>query len=216
MCLSAPKTKKLTCVIGPNGAGKSTVLKATFGFLKPWLGKILHRDQDVAGFNPSEMLKRGMTYLLQSKAVFPRMTVEENLQMGCWLIKKEQQKVKDSLSRIYNEYPMLYETRKSKAGTLSGGQQRLLELARSMMTDPETILLDEPTAGLAPKVAKQVYDRIEGLKDKGYTILMVDQNVRTAVSLADYVYVLELGKNTREGPKAEIGRDLESLIRSWL
>ena len=206
----------VTVIIGPNGAGKSTLLKAIYGYLTPARGDVRHFGRSLAGLAPKDMLREGIAYLIQGRSVFPRMTVHENLELGAWTIRGERARVADAFGRIYARFPVLRDKRALPAGVLSGGEQRMLEIARLTMTGPRTLLLDEPSVGLMPKLVDSVYAEIEKLKEDRYTILMVDQNVRKAAGIADYVYVLRLGENSREGPAEEFRERLDEIIREWL
>lgn len=207
---------KITVVIGPNGAGKSTLLKTIYGFIKPSSGTIHHDNKQITGEKPYKLLRMGIAYLTQEREIFPDMTVEENLKLGAWLFRNDRKKVAEALEFVYNHYPFLRKKRNQKAGSLSGGEQRMLELGRLLMVEPKTILLDEPTAGLAPKVAKEIYSEISRLKEKGLTMLLVDQNIRAAVQLADHIYVLEMGRVTLSGSKSELSIKVPDLVKSWL
>ena len=157
----------------------------------------------------------GLTYIPQRRNVFPEMTVEENLQLGAWTFKREKKRVQMRLKENYERFPILKERSKQKAGNFSGGQQRMVELGRAMMIDPKLMLVDEPTAGLAPKVAREIYDKLFQLKEEGMTILLVDQNIKQAIEVSDYVYALALGKNMAEGPREDFG-NLKERIKEWL
>lgn len=207
---------EITVVIGPNGAGKSTLLKTIYGFIKPTSGTVLFNDRNITSEKPHRLLQMGMAYLTQEREVFPEMTVEENLKLGAWLFKNDKRRVAAALESVYQHYPFLLKKRKQKAGSLSGGEQRMLELGRLLMVEPKLILLDEPTAGLAPKVARQIYSEIMRLKEKGLTILLVDQNIKAAVQLADYIHVLEMGRVTTSGKKDELSVKVPDLVKSWL
>ncbi|MEA3355906.1 MAG: ABC transporter ATP-binding protein [Candidatus Bipolaricaulota bacterium] len=205
----------LTSVIGTNGVGKSTLLKTIYGFLTPNKGKLFYQGNDIAGANPYKMPTLGLTYIPQRRNVFPEMTVEENLQLGAWTFRREKKRIKLKLKENYERFPILKERRKQKAGNFSGGEQRMVELGRAMMIDPQLMLVDEPTAGLAPKLAREIYDKLLELKDEGMTILMVDQNIRQAIEISDYVYALALGKNMAEGPREDFD-NLKERIKEWL
>lgn len=207
---------KVTVLVGPNGSGKSTLLKTIFGFLKPTKGRILHNEQDITGLDPAKMLSRGITYVMQGFNVFTSLRVHENLEMGGWILRRKGKQLKEAISTTYSRYPLLETRKESRAGVLSGGQQKTLEIGRGLMLTPPTILLDEPTAGLAPIPSEEVYNEIEKLKAQGYTILMVDQNVKKAISIADHVYVLALGKNAHDGPGTEYYANIENVVREWL
>lgn len=206
---------KLTSIIGTNGVGKSTLLKTIYGFLKPNQGQITWHEQNITGANPFKMPKLGLTYIPQRRNVFPEMTVEENMLLGAWTFRKQKQKVQQKLSQNYERFPILSERRKQKAGNFSGGQQRMVELGRAMMIDPRLMLVDEPTAGLAPLVAREIYDKLVELRREGITILLVDQNIKQAIEVSDYVYALALGKNLTEGPREDFA-NLKEQIKEWL
>jgi branched-chain amino acid transport system ATP-binding protein len=206
---------KLTSIIGTNGVGKSTLLKTIYGFLKPNQGVIQWHDEDITGANPFRMPKMGLTYIPQRRNVFPEMTVEENMLLGAWTFRRDKQRIKERLEANYERFPILKERRKQKAGNFSGGQQRMVELGRAMMIDPKLMLVDEPTAGLAPLVSMEIYDKLVELKEGGITILLVDQNIKQAIEVSDYVYALALGKNMTEGPRDEFD-NLKEQIKEWL
>jgi len=206
---------KLTSIIGTNGVGKSTLLKTIYGFLRPNKGVIQWHDEDITGANPFRMPKMGLTYIPQRRNVFPEMTVEENMLLGAWTFRRDKQRIKERLEANYDRFPILKERRKQKAGNFSGGQQRMVELGRAMMIDPKLMLVDEPTAGLAPLVSMEIYDKLVELKEGGITILLVDQNIKQAIEVSDYVYALALGKNMTEGPRDEFD-NLKEQIKEWL
>ena len=206
------RTNKLTCILGANGVGKSTFLKAVYGFLKPNDGEILLEGENVLGEPTHTLVNKGLSYIPQHTGIFPEMTVEENLVMGGWTFRGEKQRVKDKVEENYERFPALLEKRKQKAGQLSGGQQRMVEIARTLMTDPKLILVDEPTAGLAKLLSEEVYQMLVDLRDvEGLTIVLVDQEIRQALKISDYVYVLELGRNKFDGPAEEF-TDLEKAL----
>jgi branched-chain amino acid transport system ATP-binding protein len=203
------QTGKITAILGANGVGKSTLLKAIYGFLIPNEGQVVVDGQDVTGVPTYKLIDLGLSYIPQHTGIFRWMSVEENLMMGGWTFKNDKARLRRELERSYDRFPALREKRKQQAGDLSGGQQRMVEVARTLMTDPKVILVDEPTAGLAKLLSKEVYDMLVDLRDvDGLTILLVDQEIREALKIADYVYVLELGRNKFEGPVEEF-TDLE-------
>ena len=210
------KEGALTGIIGPNGAGKSTLLKTIYGYLSPSQGDVLHHGQSIKGHKPDQMLGQGIAHLIQGHSVFPAMTVEENLELGGWIIKNDRRALDKALDEVYENYPVLKNKRKLVAGSLSGGEQRTLEIARLTMTQPRTILIDEPSVGLMPKLVDRVYDEIVNLKELGYTILIVDQKVHKCVDVVDYIYVLRLGENSHHGPKEEFVDTIEDIIREWI
>lgn len=203
-------------IIGHNGAGKSTLLKTIYGYLEPREGEILHDGKSLIGLQPKDMLREGIAFLLQGHSVFPRMTVHENLELGAWTLRGDKQAVEQAFEKVYARYPRLKEKRNLAAGVLSGGEQRMLEIARLTMTGPKTLLLDEPSVGLMPKLVDSVYEEIIKLKEQRFTILIVDQNVKKSIQIADYVYVLSLGENSHHGPQSEFQERLPEIIREWL
>ena len=206
----------VTVIIGPNGAGKSTLLKVIYGYLHPSQGDVRHFGKSLLGLEPKDMLGEGIAYLIQGHSVFSKMTVHENLELGAWTLGRDRGAVQRAFDEVYDHYPRLKEKRWQLAGVLSGGEQRMLELARLTMTSPRTILLDEPSVGLMPKLVDTVYEEISRLKEKKYTILMVDQNVKKSMEIADYVYVLQLGQNRHDGPQEEFVERLPEIIREWI
>jgi branched-chain amino acid transport system ATP-binding protein len=201
--------RKITTVLGANGVGKSTLLKAIYGFLKPNQGEIWVDGQSIIGVPVHERIDMGIAYIPQQPGVFRHMSVEENLELGAWTFRKDKARLRRKLEENYERFPVLRQRRKSNTGELSGGMQRMVEIGRTLMTDPKVILVDEPTAGLSKLLSEEVYQMLVDLRDKdGLTILLVDQEIRAALKIADYVYVLELGRNKFEGPAAEF-TDLE-------
>ena len=200
---------KLTAILGANGVGKSTLLKAVYGFLKPHSGQVLLNGRDVTGTPTHKLINLGISYIPQQPGVFKHMSVRENLMMGAWTFQNDKNRIESKIEENYERFPILREKQHEQAGNLSGGQQRMVEIGRTLMTDPEVILVDEPTAGLAKLLSEEVYKMLVNLRDQeGLTILLVDQEIREALKIADYVYVLELGRNKFEGPASEF-TDLE-------
>lgn len=205
----AAETGKITTILGANGVGKSTLLKAIYGFLNPHSGQILLNGRDVTGTATHQLISLGISYIPQQPGVFKHMSVRENLMMGAWTFQNDKKRMESKIEENYQRFPILREKQHDQAGSLSGGQQRMVEIGRTLMTDPEVILVDEPTAGLAKMLSEEVYRMLIDLRDKeGLTILLVDQEIREALKIADYVYVLELGRNKFEGPASEFD-DLE-------
>ena len=195
---------KITTVLGANGVGKSTLLKAIYGFLKPNAGEILLDGKEVGGVPTHKLINMGISYIPQQPGIFRWMTVEENLELGAWTFRRDKPRIRRKLDENYARFPALSDRRRSQAGELSGGMQRMVELGRTLMTDPKIILVDEPTAGLAKMLSEEVYRMLVDLRDKeGMTMILVDQEIRQALKIADYVYVLELGRNKFEGPVEE-------------
>jgi branched-chain amino acid transport system ATP-binding protein len=204
------------CVLGPNGTGKSTLLKVLFGFLPARDGEIRLNGQPVRSAAPHEMGRHGVVYLPQRPSIFPYLTVEVNLRLGAWRYRGERGRLQDLISRAYDQFPVLRERRGQIAGTLSGGQQRQLEIARSLMHDPVLFLIDEPTAGVEPRVATLIYELIKELAAQGKAVLLVDQNIKRALEIADYVYVMRTGTVLSEGSREAFGGDTEALVSRWL
>jgi branched-chain amino acid transport system ATP-binding protein len=196
----------VVCIVGPNGAGKSTVLKTIFGLLRAREGEIVFDGRPVTNAPPSELLRLGMAFSPQGRNVFPLMTVEENLLLGGFLRKKSPEFHAD-VEAVYATFPVLRERRKTMAGLLSGGQQQMLEIGRALLLRPKLILLDEPTLGLSPQMFDEIFRIIESLRAQGRTIVLVEQNTKKALEVADFAYVLELGQNRYEGPAAQIASD---------
>ena len=194
-------------VIGPNGAGKSTMLKTIVGLLSPRDGTVRFDGEMIGGKRPDQILEAGICFVPQDRTVFPEMTVRENLVMGGFLL-RDSAKVAKRLDWVMSMFPILEERAPQLAQTMSGGEQQLLALARAMMIEPKVLMVDEPSLGLAPQAADQIFDTIRRLSDElGVTILMVEQNVRRGLDLADHAFVLDLGTKRFEGPSKAIGED---------
>lgn len=206
--------RQVVSIIGPNGAGKSTVFKTVFGLLPARQGRVLLDGEDITNQPPAELLRRGMAYVPQGRNVFPLMTVEENLRLGAYT-RPRSAELEDEIERLYETFPVLRESRRRRAGDLSGGQQQMLEMARALLLKPRLILLDEPTLGLAPLVFKEIFRIVENLRRLGQAILMVEQNAAKALEISDYAYVLELGQNRYEGAGDVIRAD-ERVRRLYL
>jgi len=202
------RSGELVCVIGPNGAGKSTAFKTIVGLLQRTSGRILFDGQEITGLLPYQVLRLGLTYVPQGRIVFPQMTVLENLEMGAY-VETDSLRVREALERVYVLFPILAERQHQKAGTMSGGEQQMLAIARALMTSPKLILLDEPSLGLSPKFVTLIFDRLTEMKRVGYTMLVVEQNAAKALSVADRGYVLELGRNRFAGSGPALLNDPE-------
>lgn len=207
---------QIRCVLGPNGTGKSTLLKVLFGFLPPWEGEVLLAGRRARGLMPHEMGGHGVAYLPQRPSIFPYLSVEVNLRLGAWRYRRRRGRVEQLIQRALDQFPILGEKRRQAAGTLSGGQQRQLEIARSLMYDPVLFLIDEPTAGIEPRVASLIYELIRDIAAQGKAVLLVDQNIKRALEIADYVYVMRTGTVLSEGSREEFGGDTEALVARWL
>lgn len=206
----------VTAVLGPNGSGKSTCLRVLYGFLRPREGRVLLGDEDITDIPVGERPPRGIAFLPQGRSVFPQLTVDENLRLGAWLLRGDRSRLHAAVEAMYQRYPTLADMRRRLASTLSGGQARLLEFGRTLVLDPKVLLIDEPSAGLAPILVDEVYAEIERLKADGRTIVLVDQNVRAAVQLADHVYTLAYGRNHLDGARDQFAGQLDDLIKQWL
>ena len=203
------RKNKITAILGANGVGKSTALKAIFGFLAPNAGEVLLEGESSINIPTYQKILKGLAYIPQQPGVFKDMTVEANLELGGWTFKRDKKQVREKIELNYERFPVLKEKRKQITGELSGGQQRMVEIGRTLMADPKMMLIDEPTAGLSKMLAQEVYAMLTDLRDRdNLTILIVDQEIRHALKISDYVYVLELGRNKFEGP-ADDFKDLE-------
>jgi branched-chain amino acid transport system ATP-binding protein len=204
----------VTTVLGPNGAGKSTLLKTVFGIVKPWKGKVTFNGDDVTNFPPHKKVELGLTMVLEGRHLFPNMSVRENLILGAYT-NRAMEKIDDSLELVYSLFPILKERSEQIAGTLSGGEQQMVAIARALMTNPELVLLDEPSQGLAPKLVMEVFNAISKLKNEGLTILLVEQNVFASLEISDYAYVLNEGRIVLGGTIDEV-KDSEEIKRVYL
>ncbi len=213
--LEAP-AGQITAIIGPNGAGKSTLLRAIFGVLPPSRGRVLFRGEPIEGRPPHAIKRAGIGYVPQSGSTFPQLTVEENLLVGAWTIRRDRVAVRERLDRVYGMFPALQGRRRERATVLSGGQQRMLAIAKEMMVAPALLLVDEPTVGLSPKVAAEVYGFLERAPSLGTAVLLVDQNIADAVRIAGHVYMLVMGRVERSGPRERFAPNLHEIIRETL
>lgn len=196
--------KEIVCLIGPNGAGKSTVLRTISGLLAPTEGEIRFDGKNIAGIRPDLVLRYGIAHVPQGHSAFPSMTIHENLLMGAYSLRDRGERER-RLSQVYDMFAFLKERRKSRAGDLSGGQQKVLEIGRALMLKPRLMILDEPSLGLAPITARSVFDTIARLREEaGVTILMVEQNARSGLAISDRGYVLELGRERLQAKASEL------------
>ncbi|WP_435363824.1 ABC transporter ATP-binding protein [Haloarchaeobius sp. DYHT-AS-18] len=179
-------------IVGPNGAGKSTVMKSVFGLTTYMGGDIDFAGDDISGLNPEEIIHHGLGYVPQNDNVFANLTVEENLEMGAYILDEVPQ---EAMRAVYDRFPILEERKDQKAGTMSGGQQQMLAMGRALMLEPDLLMLDEPSAGLAPDLVDDMFDRIDDINDAGTAILMVEQNAKEALRRCDRGYVLVQGQN---------------------
>ena len=203
------RSNQITAVLGANGVGKSTALKAVFGFLRPNDGEVLLEGESIIDIPSHKRILKGLAYIPQQPGVFKDMSVQENLELGGWTFRRDKKQVREKIEQNFLRFPVLRDKRGQITGELSGGQQRMVEIGRTLMSEPKVLLVDEPTAGLSKMLAEEVYQMLVDLRDKeGLTILIVDQEIRQALKIADYVYVLELGRNKYEGAADEF-HDLE-------
>ncbi len=197
------ESNKTYCIIGPNGAGKSTLLKVVAGLLKPREGEIKFNGEVISGLRPDQIMQRGLCYVPSDRSLFPDMTVKENLRMGGYVLRNPRM-VERRIEEVFGMFPVLKEKCSQAAKTLSGGQQQLCAVARAMILKPDMIMLDEPSLGLSPKVVQQIFGTITELRSQGMTILLVEQNARKGLQIADQGVVLDLGTNSFERPAAEV------------
>jgi branched-chain amino acid transport system ATP-binding protein len=196
---------EIVAIIGPNGAGKSTFLKSIFNLAEVYSGRIYFKDKDITDFETHELIYYGISYVPQGRLVFSNMTVLENLEMGAFIF-NDKDLIKNNLEHVYREFPVLKRKKDELAGNLSGGEQQMLAIARALMQSTELLLLDEPSLGLAPKVVSEIFEKILKLKSEGISIIIVEQNAKKAVEIADRTYIFEDGKIALEGGK-EILKD---------
>jgi len=194
---------EIVCIIGPNGAGKSTVFRTIFGFLKPLKGEVIFKGESIGDMPTHEIIKKGISYVFQRDSVFPNMTVMENMDMGAY-IRDDKEEIQKDIEDLCKMFPIIKERKNEMAKNLSGGQRQMLEMARGLLLHPDLFLLDEPTAGLAPKVQKLTFKKIKEINEDGVTIIIVEQNARLALKHSDRAYVLENGKTIMEGSGVEI------------
>jgi ABC-type branched-subunit amino acid transport system ATPase component len=197
---------QIVSVLGPNGAGKTTLLRTIFGVVEPWEGKIHFKGKNVGGLSPERIVRMGMSYVPQEENVFPSLTVQENLEMGAFIREDDW---RPRAEEIYELFPDLTDRRKSRAGELSGGMRQMLAIGRALMLNPDLLLLDEPSTGLAPFLVDAIFERIEQLKEMGVTIFVVEQNARQALQSSDRAYILEGGEKKAQGSAQEISEDEE-------
>jgi len=189
------ESNEIVSIIGPNGAGKSTLMKTVFSLVDCWDGTVSFRGEDVTHDRTSDLARNGMCYVPQTENVFPTLTVEENLRMGGYILGDPPQ---ENYDRIYEHFPILEERKTQQAGSMSGGQQQMLAMGRGLMVDPDLMLVDEPSAGLAPDLVDDIFEKIIEINEDGTAILMVEQNARKALKFSDRGYVLEMGENRFE------------------
>ena len=197
------KKGEIVTLIGANGAGKTTILKALSGMIKAKNGEVIYNGKNILSTEPHKIVGSGLAHVPEGRRVFAEMTVEDNLELGGFT-DKNKQKVKEGFESAYSKFPRLYERRKQIAGTLSGGEQQMLAIGRALMSQPQIILMDEPSMGLAPILVQQIFDIIEEINESGTTVLLVEQNANMALSVAHRAYVLETGKIVLSGNAKEL------------
>lgn len=199
-------------IVGPNGAGKSTVMKSVFGLTTYMGGTVRFDDEDISGAKPESIIHKGLGYVPQTENVFAELDVQENLEMGAYILDSVPQ---DALRMVYDRFPILEQRRDQKAGTMSGGQRQMLAMGRALMLDPDLLLLDEPSAGLAPDLVDEMFDKIDEINESGTAVLMVEQNAKEALRRCDRGYVLANGQNRYEDDGAALLND-EEVRREFL
>jgi branched-chain amino acid transport system ATP-binding protein len=197
------KPREIVSIIGPNGAGKTTLVKTIMGLIPTQSGDILFKNEPIQKLPTYEIVKKGLVMIPEGREIFPRMTVEENLLLGAYTI-KDRSAVQDSKERVFQIFPVLKKKEKAQAQTLSGGEQQMLVICRSLMSNPQLLILDEPSLGLAPIIVEKVLDTVAKINEDGVTILLVEQNIRDSLSIADRGYVLEEGKIILEGESRDL------------
>ncbi len=186
------KSGGIVSIIGPNGAGKSTLLKTIFGILKPRHGTVTLKDEDITGLKPDKIARKGISYVPQVDNVFPSMTIQENLEMGAFIRDDD---YSQRLDEVYDLFTVLRERKKQKVGQLSGGQRQMVAMGRALMLDPQVLLLDEPSAGLAPVLVSDIFEKIMEINATGVAMIIVEQNAKEALKMAQHGYVLAMGRN---------------------
>ncbi|HZV52944.1 MAG TPA: ABC transporter ATP-binding protein [Candidatus Dormibacteraeota bacterium] len=196
---------RVTAVVGPNGAGKSTLLKTVFGFLRPRAGQVTLDGRPIHSLGPHRIKGLGVGYVPQGLNLFPQLTVEENLRMGGWTLRRDGRRLRARLDQVYDLFPALRQHRRRPAHELSGGQARMLATAREVVPEPRLLLVDEPTAGLSPALSGQVYEFLATVRRAlGTSLLLVDQQIQEALEIADHVVLMDLGRVRAQGPRAEM------------
>jgi branched-chain amino acid transport system ATP-binding protein len=211
--LSVEKSR-ITCLLGPNGAGKTTLMYTIAGILQPRRGSIRLDGQEIAGLASSRIVARGLALVPENRLVFPQMSVRENLQAGAYQ-RRDTAAVAEDIERMYARFPRLQERREQLAGTLSGGEQQMLAVARALMSRPRILLMDEPSLGLAPMIVEEVFNIIETLNRDGVTIFLVEQNAHMALKVANHFYLMEQGRVTFSGEPGKLAED-EVIQRAYL
>lgn len=200
--IQVPEGKIIT-LIGGNGAGKSTTLRASIGLVKPGSGTILYNDQDLTAIKTKDIVGKGLVLVPEGRKVFSNLTIHENLVLGSYA-RKDKAEIERDREKVLSLFPRLAERLKQKAGTLSGGEQQMLAVGRALMTKPKLLMMDEPSLGLAPLIVKSIFEIIQNINKLGVTILLIEQNAKAALEIADYGYVMETGNIVMEGPGSQL------------
>ena len=200
---------EIISIIGANGAGKTTLMKSIMGLVPAKNGKIVWQDEEIQARKTHHIVKRGISYVPEGREIFPGMTVLENMEMGAYTLHMSAKEKADKLNEMYELFPRLYERKKQKAGTLSGGEQQMLAMGRALMCKPKMLLLDEPSMGLSPLLVKEIFKIIRQVNRNGVTVLLVEQNAKMALEIANRAYVLETGKIKMEGEAQELANNIE-------
>ena len=206
---------EIVCLLGANGAGKSTLLKVISGILRPSQGRVFFQDQEITRYSPPRIVRMGLSHVPEGRQIFSRLTVMQNLLLGGYSHKSKRAEAQEHFESIFKLFPILRERLKQKAGTLSGGEQQMLAISRSLMSRPKLLLLDEPSLGLAPLVVEEIFKVVKDLRSRGISILLVEQNVIGALNIADRGYVMEIGKIATHGRAAEM-RGNDEVRRRYL
>lgn len=209
---------QVTGIIGPNGAGKSTALKTFFGLLPLRSGSVMLQGRDISRQKPHDRAGEGVAFVPQHRSLFADLSVEDNLALGCWVFRHDKARVRRRIDAIYERFPILRDKRNDPVSSMSGGQQRFVEFGRALLLEPSVILLDEPTAMLAPKISREFYTLIRSFADEGMTVILVDQNVRRCAEISDHLYILELGRNKADGSREQFqeGSALRDMVAAWM
>ena len=205
-CSISVNRGEISVIVGPNGAGKSTAMKAMLGMLTLSKGKTVLNNKDITNYSPQNRIAEGISFVPQTMNIFSELTVKENLEMGAYL---RQDDISETIDELYNLFPILYEKREQVAGELSGGQRQQVAVGRALMTQPSVLMLDEPTAGVSPVVMDELFEKIIDIKNKGVAIIIVEQNAKQALGIADYGHVLVAGENKYDGKGKELLQDNE-------
>ncbi|MDD3792234.1 MAG: ABC transporter ATP-binding protein [Candidatus Bathyarchaeota archaeon] len=195
--------KEIVSIIGPNGAGKTTLVRTIMGLIKPSAGSIKFKGENIEKIETYDIVKKGLTMIPEGREIFPRMTVEENLLLGAYTV-KDKVKIKETKEKVYKIFPVIKKKEKALAQTLSGGEQQMLVICRSLMSNPELLILDEPSLGLAPIIVEKVLDTVRVINEEGVTVLLVEQNIHDSLNVANRGYVIEQGKIVLEGNSREL------------